>query len=214
MNTAASNPAALSPVELVRDPERLAAMLPGQRSRMLEELRAPDSAAGLARRLGMPRQQVNYHLRELERAGLVELVEERRRGNCVERVLRATARSYVVSPEALGKLGLEPTAVRDRFSSAYLVAVASRTLGDLAKLRSRADAAGQRLPTMTLEAEVRFGSAADRNAFARELTDALARLIVKYHDSESLEGRCFRVCLGAYPKLEETSEERPTKVDA
>jgi DNA-binding transcriptional ArsR family regulator len=178
---------------------------------MLEELQEPASAAGLARGLGLSRQQVNYHLRELERVGLVELVEERRRGNCVERVMRATARSYVISPEVLGVLGMDATEARDRFSSSYLVAVAARTIRDLAELRARADAAGQRLATLTLESEIRFASAADRNAFAKELSDALAHLIVTYHDAEAPEGRCFRVQLGAYPALTADAEDQPMK---
>ncbi len=55
----------------------------------------------LAARSGLARQKVNYHLRELERHGLVELVEERRKGNVTERVMRATAASFVISPAAL-----------------------------------------------------------------------------------------------------------------
>jgi DNA-binding transcriptional ArsR family regulator len=194
-----------SPIATVRDPNQVAAMLPRQRTRMLEELQAPASAAGLARRLGLPRQQVNYHLRELERVGLVELVEECRRGNCIERIMRASARAYVISPEVLGTLGVDAAEARDRFSSSYLVAVAARTIRDLAELRERADAAGQRLATLTLESEVRFASAADRNAFAKELSDALARLIVAYHDAEAPEGRCFRVHVCAYPSLTTTT---------
>lgn len=184
---------------IVRDAGQLATLLQGNRVRLLELLQQPQSASSVARRVGAPRQQVNYHLRELEKAGLVELVEEQRKGNCVERVLRATARRYVISPEVLGEIGEDPAAVCDRFSSSYLVAVAARTIRDVAGLREAADAAGKRLATLTLESEVRFASAADRNAFAKELSDALARLIVKYHDGEAPGGRRFRVTFGAYP---------------
>ena len=44
----------------------------------------------MGRDLGLSRQKVNYHLRALEDAGLVEHVEDRRRGNCTERIVRAT----------------------------------------------------------------------------------------------------------------------------
>ncbi len=169
--------------------------------RLLELLQKPQSASAVARRTGAPRQQVNYHLRELEKAGLVELVDEQRRGNCVERVLRATARRYVISPEVLGAIGEDPAAVRDRFSSTSLVAAAARTIHDLANLREAADAAGMRLATLTLEGEVCFASVTDRNAFAKELSEALARLIVKYHDGNAPGGRRFRVTLGAYPAV-------------
>ena len=90
---------------VIRDPVQAAALLQPERLRLLEALGEPDSASGLARRFELPRQRLNYHLKELEKAGLVELVEERRKGNCIERVVRATARRYVISPEVLGEIG-------------------------------------------------------------------------------------------------------------
>ncbi len=188
-------------VALLRRSSDVAILLPYPRVKLLEELQRPDSAAGLSRRMGIPRQKLNYHLRELEGAGLVELVEERRRGNCVERVLRASARRYVISPEVLGELGGRPEEVRDHFSSSYLVAVASKVIGEVAHLREQAEGAGQKLPTMTLESEVRLTDVAHRNAFAKELSDAVAHLIVKYHDAESPEGGAFRLLLAAYPSI-------------
>ncbi len=188
-------------VALLRRPSDVAVLLPYPRIKLLEELQRPDSAAGLSRRMGIPRQKLNYHLRELEDAGLVELVEERKRGNCVERLLRASARRYVISPEVLGELGGRSEEVRDHFSSSYLVAVASKVIGEVAHLREQADEAGKKLPTMALESEVRFADASQRNAFAKELSDAVAHLIVKYHDAEAPEGRAFRLVLAAYPSI-------------
>ena len=103
---------------------------PGSSS--LAHLKDPDSASGLARRLRLPRQRVNYHLKVLETAGLVELVEERRKGNCLERVVRATARAFVISPEALGELGPTAETAADRLSGAYLIAAAGRAIRDVA----------------------------------------------------------------------------------
>lgn len=194
-------------VSFVRDTGRAAALLDPLRLRMLEHLRQPDSASGLARRLHLPRQKVNYHLRELEKQRLVKLVEERRKGNCVERVLRTTAIAYVIDPATLGKLALDPSQVQDRFSSAYLVAIAARAIRDLATLRPRAEKAGKKLATFTLQTEVRFASAADRKAFAEELANAIARLVAKYHDEKTAGGRRFQFFLGAYPAITKKSEE-------
>jgi DNA-binding transcriptional ArsR family regulator len=171
------------------------------RGRLLEALAEPGSAASLGRKLAVPRQKVSYHLRELEKQGLVELVEERRRGNCVERIVRATARSYVVSAEALASLASDPDAARDVFSSRYLVAVSARTIRELAVLRERAEKAGKKLPSLTLQTEVRFGSAADRNAFSEELANVVARLVEKYHDGTAEGGRRFRLMVGMHPAL-------------
>ena len=184
---------------LLRRPEDVAVLLRPPRVDLLEELQRPDSAAGLSRRMGIPRQKLNYHLRELENAGLVELVEERKRGNCMERVLQASARRFVISPDVLGHLAEGPERIRDHFSSSYLVAVASRALRDVAELRELADQSGKKPATMTLESELRFATAAQRDAFARELSDAVAHLNIKYHDAEAPKGRAFRLAVVAYP---------------
>jgi len=185
-------------------------MLHPLRRRILENLQEPDSATGLSRRLGIPRQKLNYHLRELEKETLVELVEERRKGNCVERVLRATARSYVISPATLGKLAADPEQIRDRFSSAYLVALAAHSIRELGELRARAGKAGKKLPTLSLQTEVRFASAADRKAFTEELTSEIARLTAKYHDDKSEAGRTFKFVIGGYPALKQKTAEDKT----
>ncbi len=79
------------------------------RVRLLAELAEPGTATMLATRLGLPRQNVNYHLKALERHGLVDLVEERRKGNVTERLLQATALSYVISPAALAAVQPDPS---------------------------------------------------------------------------------------------------------
>ena len=186
-------------LQVIRQPEPAAAVLDPVRQQLLAHLAEPDSAAGLARRLQLPRQRINYHLRALEAAGLVELVEERRKGNCFERVVRAAARSFVISPEALGVLGPGPDAAADRLSSAYLVAAAGRVIRDVGTLEAQARSEGKRIATLTLDAEVRFASAERRAEFARELTEAVARLAAKYHDERASGGRRFRLLAAVHP---------------
>ena len=192
-------PAPRARLDVIASAERAAALLDPLRRRLLEELREPDSAAGLARRLRLPRQKINYHVRELEKQRLVELVGRRRRGNCTARILRATAHAYVIGPTALGGLGASPAVVRDRFSAAYLVAVAARAVQDVGELGARAEKAGRRLSTLTLEAEVRFASAEARAGFAEELARAVVRLTDKYHDAKAPGGRAFRFVVAGYP---------------
>ena len=78
-------------VAVIADPAAAEAVLEPARARLLAQLTEPRSAASLATAVGLPRQKVNYHLRTLERHGLVELVEERRKGNMTERLLQAAA---------------------------------------------------------------------------------------------------------------------------
>jgi DNA-binding transcriptional ArsR family regulator len=188
-------------LDVVASAGRAAALLDPLRLKLLEGLREPDSAAGLARRLRLPRQRVNYHLRELEKQRLVELVGRRRRGNCTARLLRATAQAYVISPAALGGVAVDPAAVQDRFSAAYLLAVAARALRDVGELDARAQKTGRRLATLTLEAEVRFASADARAGFANELAGAVARLASKYHDEKAPGGRPFRFVIAGHPAV-------------
>jgi hypothetical protein len=142
---------------------------------------------------------VAYHVRELERFGLVETVEERRRGNCVERVVRATARRFVISPEVLGSLGLSEADAMDKLSSDYLIAVAAQTIRDVSALRERAVVARQQLPTLTLQLDLRFDTAQARASFASELTEFLAAAVRRYHEPDAPAGRTYRFNVTGYP---------------
>ena len=191
---------------VVRDQAQASHLLDPMRVSLLERLNEPGSASSLARDLGVPRQRINYHLRELEKAGFVAFVEERRRGNCVERLVKATARSYLISPEVLGALGRAPEEQQDRFSASYLMAAAARILRDLSEQAARAAAAKKRVATLTLETEVRFASAEARTAFAEELAAAVARITSRYHDASAPGGRAFRVVVGSYPAPKKEKE--------
>ena len=171
---------------------------------LLRRLQQPKSAAAIAREIGLPRQKVNYHLRELERHGLVEQTETRTKGNCVERLVRAVARHYVINPAVLGALSPASEAADahpDRFSSAYLIATAAKAISDVSQLRERAVAAQKQLPTLSMQTSVRFPSAAAQHAFAEELADAFAALAAKFHDEHAPTGRRFAFYIGGYPEL-------------
>src|ERR1700759_2730468 len=118
----------------------------------------------LAGRLGIPREKVNYHLRQLEAHGLVELTEERAHGGITERVLAATARAYAIAPGELAPGG-------DRLSARYLVAVAARLVREVGRLARRGPAA-----TLTIDTTIEFATPSARAAFADELTAAVASL--------------------------------------
>ncbi|HUN33813.1 MAG TPA: helix-turn-helix domain-containing protein [Trebonia sp.] len=177
------------------------ACLDPMRARLLAELAEPGSATMLAGRVGLARQKVNYHLRELERHGLIELVEERKKGNVTERVLRATALSYVISPAVLAGVQPDPARSPDRLSARWLLALGARLVRDVGALVEGATKAGKPLATFGLDAQVRFASAADRAAFAEELTTTIAALVSRYHDERAPGGRDHTVVLALYPSL-------------
>jgi DNA-binding transcriptional ArsR family regulator len=203
--------ASMLDLAVIEDPSAAEASLDPVRSRILAELAEPGSATMLAGRLGIPRQNVNYHLKALERHGLVELVEERRKGNVTERLLRATALSYVISPAALAAVQPDPSRAPDRLSARWLIAVASRLVRDVGELLAGAAKARKRLATFAMDGEIRFASAADRAAFAEELASAVTFLIGRYHDERATGGRTHRVIVAVHPSVKEEGKDRPTE---
>jgi len=186
-------------VEIIEDPVAAAVAVEPIKSRLLASLAEPASAATLAARLGMPRQKINYHLRSLEACGLVRLAEERLWGGLTERVMVATAASYVVSPAALGPVAADPRRTPDRLSASYLIALAARIVREVSGLMRRSAAARKRLATLSLDTEISFRSAADRAAFTHELTDTVTRLVARYHDATTPGSRAHRLVIVAHP---------------
>jgi DNA-binding transcriptional ArsR family regulator len=186
-------------VQVIDDPAAAAAALDPVRSRLLSELAEPASAATIAARFGLPRQKVNYHLRTLESHELVRVAEERQWGGLKERVLVATAASYIVSPKALGRAAADPGRSADRLSASYLIALAARIVREVGDLLRRSQEAGKGLPTLSIDTEVRFKSPADRAAFSKELTDAVMKLASRYHDEAAPGGRAHRLVVVAHP---------------
>jgi DNA-binding transcriptional ArsR family regulator len=184
-------------VEVIEDPATAAVALDPTRARLLAELVEPGSAGSLAPRVGIARQKVNYHLKALEAHGLLELAEVRKHGGITERVLQATAAHYVVSPAALDASASDPEQASDRLSAQYLVALAGRVVREVGDLVRRAGAAGKRLPTLTIDTEIRFRSAGERAAFADDLTAAVLDLAARYHHDG---GRPYRLVVAAHPR--------------
>jgi DNA-binding transcriptional ArsR family regulator len=193
-------------VTVIEDPAAAEASLDPIRARLLAELARPASASTLAGRVGLTRQTANYHLRALEHHGLVELVEERRRGNCIERVLQATAASYVISPLALSMLAPDPEREPDQRSARWLLAVAGRLVSEIGELITGASAAGSSLATLGIDSEVRFSSARERAAFAVELADAVNGLVARYHDEHAPGGRTHRFVVALHPTITNNKE--------
>jgi DNA-binding transcriptional ArsR family regulator len=181
-------------VDVIEDPAAAVVALDPMRARLLAELAEPASAATLAQRVGLARQKVNYHLRALEARGLVTVAEERRHGGLTERLLVATAVSYVISPAALGAAGADPARTADRLSARYLIALGARVVREVGRLARRGEVA-----TLSLDAELRLRPEA-RAAFADELTAMVAELASRHHDEA---GEPYRLLAAAHPIPEE-----------
>lgn len=187
---------------MLGDAAAAASALSPMRRAVLAALAEPDSATGVARRLDLPRQKVNYHLRVLEDLGLVELVEERQRRGRIERIVRRTATDVVLDP------GLVEAADRtydgEQGSAAALVAAAADAIRAVGKLMARDRDVP--VPTATVVVDVRFAKPSDVRAFAEEF----AQLCARYDRPRATKGRRFRVALLAHPHDDVLPDDRHT----
>lgn len=195
----------LRQVDLVQNASRASALLHPLRLRILESLYKPDSAAGLARRLHLPRQKVNYHVRELARAHFLTRAGRRRKRNMTEQLYVATARGYVLSPEILGRLGANPGRVEDALSAGYLLALTAQAQTELGRASREAATQGKRFSTLSLNTELRFESAEQRSEFAQALQQAVVDVVGRHaspftgRDATPGTGRPYRLILACYP---------------
>jgi DNA-binding transcriptional ArsR family regulator len=166
---------------------------------VLEALRDEASAATVARRIGLARQKVNYHLKELERAGLVTRVDERRVGNFVETVYRAVARTFLVSPAVAWADGRRLETMQSQHSLETLVALGERLQRDAATLLDRAAFDGEQIASASVAAEASFADEEQREAFLQEYLRTVTQLLERYGTKE---GAPYRVVLAAYPEAE------------
>ena len=188
--------------DLMTDPDRVRLALSPIRRRLLERLREPASATRLAAELGLSRQRINYHLRALEHAGMLELVEERPRRGCTERILGARADAFVVDPAVLG--AVEEVDAQDRYAAEHLIGAASAVVRDVARMQGAARADGTRLLTFTIETEVQLAAPDDLERFAGRLAELVAEAA-----SEHTSGRPYRLVLGAHPAPAPPTTEDP-----
>ena len=75
----------------------------------------------------------------------------------------------------------------------------------LGQPRQRLSHLGDGVPALAVPAHVRFSSPAAFNDFVGELTEAVERLLAKYHDESAAE-RGHRFFLGAYPAVPADAE--------
>ena len=181
-------------VEVIEDPATAVVALDPMRARLLAELAEPASAAALSERVGLTRQKINYHLRALEARGLLAVAEERRWGGLTERLLVATAASYVISPAALGAAAADPARTADRLSARYLIAVGARIVREVGRLARSGEVA-----TLSVDAELRIRPEG-RAAFAEDLARLMTDLASRHHDEG---GEPHRLLAASHPIPEE-----------
>ncbi len=99
---------------------------------------------------------------------------------------------------------------QDGPDASYLIALGARVVREVGDLVRRAHASGKRLATLSVDTEISFRSAADRAAFTHELTNAIAKLVSKYHDASVPGGHAHRLVVVAHPLPKKSEPKEPT----
>ena len=197
---------------LITDPRAAEALAQPLRRRVLQELRAPSSAATVARSLGLSRQQVNYHVKALAELGLIRPSGERRKGHLIEKLYESVAGSFVISPRLTCSDGSRRAALDEQISLRRLVELGEQLQQDAAGLLDRAAFDGAEIPSASVDAELRFRSEAERSAFMNDYLEALGPLLSRHG---AREGDRYRLALAIYPDPEEDrSWEDSSKTDS
>ncbi len=187
----------------VASPRRAGALLHPLRQQILGASREPISASDLARRLGLPRQRVNYHVRALERAGFLKPAGRRRKRNMIEQRYVAAARAFVLSPAVLGPVGADWRDIADTSSADYVLALSEQVRADVE--RAREEAEGRKVSALSLKSQFRFESAEQRAEFTNAIREAVVGVIARHstpnraEDGRPGRGRPHRLVLVCYP---------------
>lgn len=198
-----------APLKWIERPDEAAVIMHPLRLRILSEMREPASPTEIAGRIGAPRQNVNYHVRELARAGFLSRAGRRRKRNMIEQRWVATARGYVLSPHILGAMGVTPEEVGEQWSAQRVLALAARTQSEL--IRALDDADGKRIATLSINSEIHFRTAAERKSFAEALEKAIVKVVAEHTSptrtpvGRRAAGRPYRLVVSCYPMPPERS---------
>jgi DNA-binding transcriptional ArsR family regulator len=187
-------------VAVLDDAGRVAALAHPMRVAILEAMRTPNSATGVARALSETRQKTNYHVKALLEAGLIEPAGERRRRNMTEQLYQSVAPTFVVAPELAWSDDRRVDALSKQLPLEHLVRAGARVQQDAIGLLDRAAFDGDEIAAAVVEADVCFADDEARASFLREYLAALKPLLKKHG---SRRGEPFRVVVAVYPDADE-----------
>ena len=202
--------AGTAPIGVIREAPKAGALLKPLRREILAQARTPVSAAGIAAAMKRPRQVINYHVRELARAGFLKRAGRVRKRGLYEQRYIVSAQAFVLAPELLGVMDAAAAgaaAASDKASASYLLMLATRLQKELSESWRKAEAAGTPLPLLSLDTEFAFASSGHRARFARALTEAITQVVAEHTvagrgaDSSTSHraGGRYRLILGCYP---------------
>jgi predicted ArsR family transcriptional regulator len=187
--------------------EQAESLLKSQRIELLRAMEEARTCPELAEQFGRSPQQIYYHVKALEKAGLVEKVAEKRVRGTVEGHYQASARTYWLAPQLVGQVGSKRQA-QDQMSLRFLLSLAEEIHEDIGRLGHQSGL-GQAVPSMGLSANVYLPDGRRRAEFLQEVQESFMLIAEKYGLAEEVEpdqpGSEFRLVLACYPTIEQKS---------
>ncbi len=177
------------------------------RIELLKRMGVPRTCPELAEFFHESPQKIYYHVKALEKAGLVEKVEERRVRGVVEGYYQARARSYWLAPKLVGQIGGTRT-TQDQTSLRFLLTLAEEIHDDIGHLGHQSEA-GEAVPSLGLSAYIYLSEGEQRAEFLEDVQSVFQNLARKYgippdHLQGDTTGNNFRLILACYPKEDRT----------
>lgn len=179
----------------IHDPAQAAALLQPLRLDMLTRMAQPSTCPDLAQQLGVPTQQVNYHMRILAAAGLVERIDERRVRGTVEGIYQARAASYWLSAKLVGRIGAGRAS--SEVSLGYLLSLAEDLQEDVAQLAEMTPPPA----SLGLSMQLELADPSRRVQFLKDVQRLFQNLGRKYGAAEGTRKRklqTYRLMLACY----------------
>lgn len=189
---------------LVQSPEQAVALLNPLRADIVSRLAEPASAAELARMLHEPPQRMNYHIKALEKTGLIRKVGTRQVRNLVEVLYQAIAKTFVLA-ESLSLSEETIERLKEHGSLAQLITTAEQMKKDAVTLMDHSEK-GTEIPSATLQLQIPLKDQDAREAFIADYVDTMKKLVAKYAKAAEGSGdntAQYQVMLAVYPKAAE-----------
>lgn len=190
----------MQPVLYIDDLDQAVSLLKPKRVELLKQMAEPRSCPELSEMFNTTPQKVYYHIKVLERGGLVEKVEERRVGGIMEGLYRAKARSYWLSPRLVGKIGGQKK-TQDKLSLGFLLSLAEELQADVGQLAAKDQT--EEIPSFGFTAQVELKDQSHRAEFMADVTKAFQHIAKKYGAVSEKENaktnRNFKLIFACYP---------------
>jgi len=173
------------------------ALLNPLRGEIVAHLQKPASATEVARQLSETPQRINYHLKSLEKVGIVRRVGTRQVRNLVEVLFQAVAKSFILAES----LSMKPETMRklkDQGALAHLITSSERMKQDALLLMEQSDE-NEIIASAALQLQVTLADSDQRNAFVEEYVSLVQKLVAKYH-CEGQSEEIYQVLLAVYPQ--------------